>query len=108
MIKIIKTLKARSLDLGDGILHTLPMVPATGYLEITEKDDSAGRLATAKISATLSRDHDILRDNLELQVGFCDDEDTVRSFGTVDLPLRLEITMADTIKVSCSYSYPIH
>lgn len=107
MIRIIKRLRAQSLDLADGIWYLLPMVPATGQLETTMKSEAAGRLGTAKISATLSAGHDILRDNLILEVTFCQDEDSVVTYGSADLPLRLEVSESDTIKVACTYSYPV-
>ena len=106
MIRIIKTLRAQSLDLGDGKWVDLPLVPATGLLEITRKTEAAGRLATAKITATLSREDGILRDNMILQVGFCEDEDSVESFGSADLPLKLDISSADTVKISATWSWP--
>ena len=106
MIRIIKTLRAQSLDLGDGRWVELPMVPATGTLEITRKTEAAGRLATAKISATLTREDDILHDNMILEVGFCEDEDSVESFGSADLPLRLDVSASDSVKISASWSWP--
>ncbi|MBR1926172.1 MAG: hypothetical protein IJ840_00190 [Bacteroidales bacterium] len=106
MIRIIKTLRAQSLDLGDGKWVELPLVPATGLLEISRKTEAAGRLATAKISATLTREDAILADNMILEVRFCEDGDSVETFGSADLPLRLDISTADTVKVSASWSWP--
>ena len=97
---------SRGLDLGDGKWVDLPMVPATGTLEITRKTEAAGRLATARIGATLTREDAILQDNMILQVGFCEDEDSVETFGTADLPLRLDVTMGDRIRISASWSWP--
>lgn len=107
MIRIIKTLRAQSLDLADGRWSALPMVPATGTIEITEKTEAAGRLATARIEATLASEPDILRDNLILEVAFCEDEDSVMSFGSSDLPLRLDISRTDRLRISASYSWPV-
>lgn len=106
MIRIIKRLRAQSLDLGDGKWVDLPMVPATGTLEITRKTEAAGRLATAKIGATLTREDDILRDNMILQVWFCEDQNSAESFGSSDLPLKLDISTADTVKISSTWSWP--
>ena len=108
MIKIIKKLRAKSLDLSDGIWHDLPLVPATGKLEITTKTEAAGRLGTAKIEATLSKDHDIIKDNLMLQIVFCSEEDQIMNLGSSDLPLRFDVSETDTLKLSCTYSWPIY
>jgi hypothetical protein len=107
MIRIIKSLRAQSLDLGDGQWVTLPMVPATGSIEISMKTEAAGRLATAKISATLTREDAILRDNIILQVTYCEDSDSVETFGAADLPLRLDVSRSDTVRISASYSWPV-
>lgn len=105
MIRIIDSLRAMSLDKNDGQWVTLPLVPATGTVELSESTDNGGRLVTAAVSATLSSAPDILHDNVTLKVGFCGGE--YETYGTDDLPLTLEVSRSDTVKVSCKYRYPV-
>lgn len=105
MIRIIKTLEARSIDLADGIWIPLPLVPGTGTIERSDKQEDAGRLATMKLSATLSSAPDIARDALELKVTFCDGREEI--YGSEDLPLRLSVTETDVVKIECSYDCPV-
>ena len=106
MIRIIDTLQAQSLDRQDGIWHKLALVPGTATIERSEKTDDSGRLATVKISATLSEASDVMRDNLILKVGFCHGDD--ESYGTEDLPLTFEVSETNTLKLSCSYQFPVY
>lgn len=107
MIRIVKELQAMSLDTADKIWHRLPLVPATGTIETSDKKDESGRLATMKLNATLSdSDSDsIIRDNIMLRVTFCDG--SVETYGSNDLPLSLSVTKADTLRISCAYEYPL-
>ena len=108
MIRIIKAISARSLDPGNGNWVRLPMIAATGRLELTYKTDSAGRLCTANLSATLSRRDDILDDNLILRLTLEDEpQDSVLDLGSPDLPLRLDITETDIVKISATWSRPV-
>ena len=105
MIRIIDTLQAQSLDRRDGIWHELALVKGTATIERSEKTEDAGRLATVKISATLSEASDVMRDNLTLVVGFCHGES--ETYGSEDLPLTFDVSEANTLKLSCSYQFPV-
>lgn len=105
MIRIIDSLLAQSLDRQDGVWHALKIVPATATIERTGKHEDAGRLATVKINATLSDTPDVLRDNLIVKVGYCHGDD--ETYGSEDLPLTFEVSETNTVKISCSYQYPI-
>lgn len=106
MIRIIDTLQAQSLDKQDGIWHKLALVPGTATIEKSEKTEDAGRLATVKISATLSEASGVMRDNLILKVGFCHGSD--ETYGSEDLPLTFEANETNTLKLSCSYQFPVY
>lgn len=106
MIRIIDTLQAQSLDKQDGIWHKLALVPGTATIERSEKTEDAGRLATVKISATLSEASGVMRDNLILKVGFCHGND--ETYGSEDLPLTFEVSETNTLKLSCSYQFPVY
>ena len=106
MIRIIDTLQAQSLDKQDGIWHKLALVPGTATVERSEKTEDAGRLATVKISATLSEASGVMRDNLILKVGFCHGND--ETYGSEDLPLTFEVSETNTLKLSCSYQFPVY
>ncbi len=106
MIRIIDTLQAQSLDRQDGIWHKLALVPGTATIERSEKTEDAGRLATVKISATLSEASGVMRDNLILKVGFCHGND--ETYGSEDLPLTFEVSETNTLKLSCSYQFPVY
>lgn len=106
MIRIIDTLQAQSLDKQDGIWHKLALVPGTATIERAEKTEDAGRLATVKISATLSEASGVMRDNLILKVGFCHGDD--ETYGSEDLPLTFEVSETNTLKLSCSYQFPVY
>lgn len=106
MIRIIDTLQAQSLDKQDGIWRKLALVPGTATIERSEKTEDAGRLATVKINATLSDASDVMRDNLILKVGFCHGDD--ETYGSEDLPLTFEVNETNTLKLSCSYQFPVY
>jgi hypothetical protein len=105
MIRIIDSLQAQSLDGGDGQWTVLPLVPATGTIETSESSDDGGRLVTVKVAATLFSGPDIIHDNLSLKVGFCGGD--TETYGTEDLPLALDVSRSDTVKVSCTYKFPL-
>lgn len=105
MIRIIDSLLAQSFDRQDGEWHALPIVPATATIERTDKQEDAGRLATVKINATLSEASEVMRDNLVVKVGYCHGDD--ETYGSEDLPLTFEVSETNTVKISCSYQYPI-
>lgn len=47
-----------------------------------------------------------MRDNLMLKVGFCHGDD--ETYGSGDLPLTFDVTEANnTLKLSCSYQFPV-
>lgn len=105
MIRIIDSLLAQSLDRQDGIWHTIRIVPATATIERTEKPEDAGRLATVKINATLSEASEVMRDNLVVKVGYCHGDG--ETYGTEELPLTFEVSDTNTLKLSCSYQFPV-
>lgn len=105
MIRIIDSLLVQSLDRGDGAWHTLPVVPATATIERSDKEEDAGRLATVKISATLSEASEVMRDNLVVKVSYCHGDD--ETYGSEDLPLTFEVSETNTVKISCSYQFPV-
>ena len=41
-----------------------------------------------------------------LQVWFCEDQNSAETFGSADLPLKLDISTADTVKISSTWSWP--
>lgn len=106
MIRIISMLQAQSLDRQDGVWHKLELVPGTATIERTEKAEDAGRLASIKINATLSNASEVMRDNLIIMVGFCHGDDEI--YGSEDLPLTFEVNETNTLKLSCSYQFPIY
>lgn len=105
MIRIIKELHALSLDLSDGIWSRLPLVPATGTIETSEKKEEPGRLATMKLNATLYASDPILHDCMILRVTFCDG--SVKTYGSRGLPLFLSVTESNAVRISCAYEYPV-
>ena len=106
MIRIIKSVEARSLDAPGGAWAALPLVRGTGVLETTQKPEDAGQLGEARLSAVLSSSPGILSDSLELLVFFCGGG-SVR-LGTADLPVRLEVSRGDSVRVSCAWKRPIY
>ena len=105
MIRIIDSLQAQSLDCQSGVWHKLAHVHATAPIELSDKTEDAGMLATVKINATLSESSEIMRDNLILKVGFCHGDD--ETYGTEDLPLAFEVNETNTLKLSSSYQFPV-
>ena len=104
MIKIVCALYIKSFDEGDSAYwQQLDMVPASGTLEIDEKDSDAGGVATATISARLRHLPEQIRDNLQVMVHFCNGKH--KYFGTKDLPVKFTMQRSNTKTVTATYKY---
>ena len=98
MIRIIKEIFVSPTTETPGIpgMVKLPMIPASGTLEIKEQNDENGRYSTTKLSfrcRSLSPvDRRIIRDGCIVRVVFSKDGCTVRDLhlGTEDIPVRFE------------------
>ena len=100
MIRIVKQIFVRSLDTeGDWLL--LPLVPTTATLDMGHTPEEAGDLTSYQLEATLRFCPDTARHNLCVKVVF--DDDSSATFGTEDLPVKLEITQAETTVIECDY-----
>lgn len=63
--------------------------------------EEAGDLTSYQLEATLRFCPDTARHNLCVKVVF--DDDSSATFGTEDLPVKLEITQAETTVIECDY-----
>ncbi len=100
MIRIVKQIFVRSLD-TEGEWQLLPLVPTTATLDIEHTPEDAGDLTSYQLEATLRFCPDTARHNLCVKVVF--DDNSSATFGTEDLPVKLEITQAETTVIECDY-----
>lgn len=106
MIRIIEKLAVLSLDRTDTATIDLPMVPASGTVEISDTKESEGRLRTITLSAVITRRFEELYDRLKLSIVYCDGG--IETYGTEDLPVYLDIkTVSGQIKISTKYKIPL-
>lgn len=106
MIRIIEKITVLSLDRTDTAAIELPMVPASGTVEISDTKESDGRLRTISLSAVVTRRFEELYDRLKLSIAYCDGG--VETYGTEDLPVYLDIKKAaGQVKISTKYKIPL-
>ena len=81
------------------------MVPATGSLNIDTSDSKNGLIRTYRLDATLQRSSvpapAFLSSDLKLRITY--DSGDVVFIGTDEMPVRLDVSGSDTLRVSCSW-----
>ena len=105
MIRIVRKVVLESLDDKEKQPFRLPIVPASGIVEIKESADEGGRLLEYNFSANLSGD--VLpeyRSNLKIRIYFDDGRSVV--LGNPDLPVRFIFDTYNIIKVTFKYRRP--
>lgn len=106
MIRIIEKITVLSLDRTDTAAIELPMVPASGTVEISDTQNKDGRLRTISLSAVITRKFEELYDRLKLSIVYCDGG--IDTYGTDDIPVRLDIkTSSNQTKISTKYEIPL-
>ncbi len=105
MIKIIDQVFIRSLDVRNAEFVPLAFVPASAVAEITRSNDDGGDICTVSLSAVVPFRPVILRDNLAVRI-FWDSRRRSFDFGTVDLPVRFDVSEGDKIEISAKYKCP--
>lgn len=106
MIRIIERIAVLSLDRTDTAAIDVPIVPASGIVEIADTHSQDGRLRTITLSAVITRRFEELYDRLNLSIVYCDGG--IETYGTEDLPLRLDIkTVSSQTKISAKYEIPL-
>lgn len=106
MIRIIEKITVLSLDRTDTAAIELPMVPASGTVEISDTQNKDGRLRTISLSAVITRKFEELYDRLKLSIVYCDGG--IDTYGTDDIPVRLDIkTASNQTKISTKYEIPL-
>ena len=101
MIRIIDMITVRSLDEQDAQEIALPLVPASASAVIEDTAEAEGMLRTMTLSAVLAYPVRILKHRLAMKVFYCDGG--VDALGSEDLPLRLDVKIAEQIKISVKY-----
>lgn len=101
MIRIIEKIEVKSLDLEGKPVVELPMVPATGKVEVSDAADSAGILRTVTISATLTETVRALAGRVIVTLYFCDG--SVQTWGSAELPLIFDVKIGDRVTISVKY-----
>lgn len=106
MIRIIEKIAVLSLDRTDTAAIELPMVPASGTVEISDTQENDGRLRTITLSAVVTRRLEELYDRLKVSVVYCNG--CVETYGNDDLPVCLDIkTVSGQIRISTKYKIPL-
>lgn len=81
------------------------MVPATGTMSIDTSDSKNGMIRTYKMNATIQRSSvpapAFLADDLKLRVTY--DSGDVVFIGSDEMPVRLDVSGSDTLRISCSW-----
>lgn len=104
MIKIVKEVFAKSLDINDGFLRSVQFVPGTASYSVKRSVDDNGRMAEVTLEMTIPRYSRLLRDNLMVVVLL--DDGTRRRLGTKDLPVRFEFKEDAVIRATCKWQVP--
>ena len=110
MIRIIKEISVRPAEDTPGIPVKLPMIPASGTMEVKEQNDENGRYSTTKLSCRckslspavrrITRDGCIVR--VSFSGGGCHIPDLI--LGTEDIPVRFELEDSlDFLKLSATH-----
>ena len=103
MIRIVKEITFKDLD-NDSFFRKLPFIAGTAAAEIKLDQTEHGLLRTLSLSATITHPLPGLEGNLQLRLVF--ENGDRESFGTSDLPARLNFSRGDVTRISASYSVP--
>ena len=104
MIRIVRKIVLESLDDNNSKAFKLPIVPASAYMDIREMVDEGGRIVSYDFKAKVTRLLPELRHNLKVVVYF--DTGSHIVLGTSDLPIKLDISLSDSIQISFKYRMP--
>lgn len=101
MIRIVSSIEVQSLDMEGEPVYTLPMVPASGKVEVSDTAESAGLLRTVTIEAVLKETVAALTGRVIVKVTYCDG--SVETFGSAALPVRFGVKIGQNIQISAKY-----
>lgn len=107
MKRIVKSITGTRLS--DSVSIDFDMLPGTGSLDIDVHQTEHGPVTGYQLAARL-RDETWADDPValegEYQLLVTLDDGTVRHLGTSDIPASIDISLTDTIGISCSWEYP--
>lgn len=101
MIRIVEKIEVRSLDMEGEPVYTLPMVPATGRVEISDTHEPAGVLRTVTIQAVLRETVDALAGRVIVKVSYCGGG--VETWGTRSLPVVFDVKISGNVQITAKY-----
>lgn len=101
MIRIIREICVARAESNDDYWYALPIVPGSATLKEKITQESAGRLKTYTISATLHHDPKIISLPLRIMIVF--DNNKELRLGTTDVPAYFEIERETSIVATCKY-----
>jgi hypothetical protein len=81
------------------------MVPGTGTLDIDTADSGNGPVRTFRLSASLPNDHPAgpAYLSMDLRIRAVLDSGISVQLGTAEMPVRLDVSGSNPLKVSCSW-----
>ncbi len=105
MLKIIERMWVRPIDeIPNTDWMELSFIPATAVLNIDDTFDNAvGKLTTYKLSAKVPKRLPIFDRNVTIKMLW--DNNLTSSIGTIDLPVRFEVSETDSITITAQYQH---
>ncbi len=103
MINNIRHIRYIDINTDDYTYKFLPIVPGSATYEIETKNTDSGIIKTLKLTATVTKIIPEMYKNLVICLDFCDG--TVKRFGSSYVPVRINFTEEQPIKISIEYSF---
>lgn len=104
MIRLVKEVFVKSLDLDEEFARPVRFVPGTASYSSKTKVEDGGSLKEVVLELTIPSYGKVLKGNVVVFVHL--DDDTVRRVGTKDLPARFEFEDSGQIRAICKWSAP--
>ena len=101
MIRIVKEISFKDMD-NDSFFRKLPIIAGTATADIKLDQTEHGLRRTLSLAATITHPLPGLEGNLQLRLVF--ENGDQETFGTADLPVRLNFSRSDIIRISASYA----